>query len=147
MSPAPAGGGPSEGDGGSDGCSDGGSDGGGASGRDDLRAALRANLLLVAGMGVTVTYHQAARGLGLTPPHVIHSLTVLLEGLMDEDAARGVPFIAALVVSRARGGLPALGFFETAARLGRFDGDPFGDAAIAWHAAELALATAWHAPA
>jgi hypothetical protein len=109
------------------------------------RTSLRANLRLVAGLGVTVTYHQAARGIGLTPPHVIHTLTQLLEGLMDEDAEHGVPFIAALVVSRARDGLPALGFFETAARLGRFEGDPFGEEAIAYHAAELALATAFHA--
>jgi hypothetical protein len=109
------------------------------------RAALRANLRIVAGLGVTVTYHQAARGVGLGPPHVIHSVTRLLEALMDEDADHGHPFIAALVVSRARDGLPALGFFETAARLGRFDGDPFGDEAVAYHAAELALATAFHA--
>jgi len=109
------------------------------------RAALRANLRLVAGLGVTLTYHQAARGLGLTPPHVIHSMTQLLEALMEEDADAGHPFIAALVVSRARDGLPALGFFEAARRLGRFTGDPFGEEAIAYHAAELALATAFHA--
>ena len=109
-----------------------------------LRDALRANLRLVAGVGVTVTYHQAARSVGLEPPHVIHSVSVLLEALMEQDAAHGWPFIAALVVSRAREGLPALGFFETAARLGRFDGDPFGEEAIAYHAAELALATAFH---
>jgi hypothetical protein len=109
------------------------------------RLALRANLRLVAGMGVTVTYHQAARGIGLEPPHVIHSVTQLLEALMAEDGEHGHPFIAALVVSRARGGLPALGFFETAERLGRFRGDPFGPEGIAYHAAELALATAFHA--
>lgn len=107
-------------------------------------AALRANLRLVAGLGVTVTYHQAARGIGLRPPHVIHSVTGLLEALMDEDAAAGHPFIAALVVSRARDGLPALGFFEMALRLGRFSGDPFGEEIVAYHAAELALATAFH---
>lgn len=109
------------------------------------RHALRDNLRLVAGLGVTVTYHQAARGIGLTPPHVIHSVSQLLEALMEEDAAEGHPFIAALVVSRARDGLPALGFFETAARLGRFRGDPFGADGVAFHAAELALATAFHA--
>ncbi len=109
------------------------------------RAALRANLRLVAGLGVTLTYHQAARGIGLRPPHVIHSVTGLLEALMAEDAAAGRPFIAALVVSRARDGLPALGFFETARRLGRFSGDPFGEETVAYHAAELALATAFHA--
>lgn len=109
------------------------------------RAALRANLRLVAGSGLTVTYHQAARGIGLEPPHVIHSVSQLLEALMNEDAEAGHPFIAALVVSRARDGLPALGFFEAAARFGRFAGDPFGEEAVAYHAAELALATAFHA--
>ena len=64
---------------------------------------------------------------------------------MAEDAAAGHPFIAAMVVSRARDGLPALGFFEAAARLGRFDGDPWSAEAMAWHAAELALAHAFHA--
>jgi hypothetical protein len=108
-------------------------------------AALRENLRLVAGLGLTLTYHQAARGIGLAPPSVIHAVTRLLERLMEEDAAEGRPFIAALVVSRARAGLPALGFFETAARLGRFSGDPFGEDAVAYHAAELALATAFHA--
>lgn len=108
------------------------------------RQALRANLRLVAGLGVTVTYHQAARGIDLAPPHVIHAVTQLLEALMEEDAEHGHPFIAALVVSRARAGLPALGFFETAMRLGRFRGDPFGPDGIAFHAAELALATAFH---
>jgi hypothetical protein len=108
------------------------------------RAALRENLRTVAALGETLTYHQAARGVGLRPPHVIHSVTCLIEALMAEDAEHGHPFIAALVVSRARDGLPALGFFETAARLGRFDGDPFGPEALAYHAAELALATAFH---
>ena len=38
-----------------------------------------------------------------------------------EDAATDRPFIAAIVISKARGGLPAPGFFDCAARLGRFD--------------------------
>ncbi len=109
------------------------------------RARLRENLRIVAALETTVTYHQAARGIDLAPPHVIHSISQLLEELMAEDAHRSHPFIAALVVSRARNGLPALGFFETAARLGRFSGDPFGDEAVAFHAAELAMATAFHA--
>lgn len=113
---------------------------------DDL-AKLRANLRTLAAAGETTTYHQAARGLGLAPPHVIHSVATLLEALMEEDAARGHPFIAALVVSRARDGLPARGFFETAARLGRFEGDPFGAGAARFHAAERARATAFHGSA
>ncbi len=110
-----------------------------------LRARLRANLRMVAALQATVTYHEAARSIELTPPHVIHSVTQLLETLMEEDAAAGHPFIAAMVVSRARDGLPALGFFEAATRLGRFDGDPWSAEAMAWHAAELALAHAFHA--
>lgn len=109
------------------------------------RARLRANLRMVAALGATITYHDAARGIGLTPPYVIHSVATLLEELMDEDAAEGHPFIAAMVTSRIRDGVPAPGFFEAAARLGRFRGDPWSAEAMAWHAAELALAHAFHA--
>ncbi len=109
------------------------------------RDRLRANLRMVASLNATVTYHDAARGIGLTPPHVIHSVSTLLEELMEEDAAAGHPFIAALVTSRGRDGVPAPGFFEAANRLGRFTGDPWSEEAVAWHAAELALAHAFHA--
>src|SRR5256886_14866641 len=57
--------------------------------------------------------------------------------LMEEDAAADRPFIAALAISKARGGLPELGFFDCARRLGRFSGDPDGQAAWSFHAAEL----------
>jgi len=56
---------------------------------------------------------------------------------MEEDAAADRPFIAALVISKARGGLPAPGFFDCARRLGRFAGDPDGQDAWSFHAAEL----------
>lgn len=42
---------------------------------------------------------------------------------MAEDVAADRPFIAAMVISKARGGLPAPGYFDCAARLGRFAGD------------------------
>ncbi len=106
---------------------------------------LRANLRMVAALGGTMTYHEAAMSIGLEPPHVIHSVTQILEALMGEDAAAGQPFIAALVVGRARDGLPAPGFFLKARELGRFDGEPWSAEAMAWHAAELALAHAFHA--
>ena len=57
-----------------------------------------------------------------------------LERLMEEDAAADRPFIAALAISRARGGLPAPGFFDCARRLGRFAGDPEGQDAWSFHA-------------
>jgi hypothetical protein len=62
-------------------------------------------------------------------------LTEALERLMEEDAAADRPFIAALAISKARGGLPAPGFFD--ARLGRFAGDTDGQDAWSFHAAEL----------
>jgi len=49
-------------------------------------------------------------------------VTEALEGLMEEDAPADRPFIAALAISKARGGLPAPGFFDCARRLGRFAG-------------------------
>jgi hypothetical protein len=59
------------------------------------------------------------------------------ESLMEEDAAADRPFTAALAISKARGGLPAPGFFDCARRLGRFAGDPHGQDARTFHAAEL----------
>jgi hypothetical protein len=56
---------------------------------------------------------------------------------MDEDGAAQRPFIAALVVSKVRGGLPAPGFFDCARRLGRFAGDPERHDGWSFHAAEL----------
>ena len=56
---------------------------------------------------------------------------------MEEDAAADRPLIAALVISKVRGGLPAPGFFDCARRLGRFAGDPDGQDAWSFHAAEL----------
>ncbi|HET9067113.1 MAG TPA: hypothetical protein VFN28_00620 [Amaricoccus sp.] len=109
------------------------------------RARLRQTLRELAAQRATITYRDAASAIGLAPPHVIQHVAALLEELMAEDAAAGRPFIAALVVGRARGGLPAPGFFEAAARLGRFPGDPGGVDAAAWHAAELGRAHAFHA--
>ena len=83
------------------------------------KARLRVNLRMVAALGATITYHEAARGIGLTPPHVIHSVTTLLEELMAEDAAAGHPFIAAMVVSRARDGLPGAAASSQAAAAAR----------------------------
>jgi hypothetical protein len=75
------------------------------------------------------------KALQILPPHSIHQVTEPLERLMDAAADR--LFIAALAISRARGGLPASGFFDCARRLGRFAGDPDGQDARTFHAAEL----------
>ena len=69
------------------------------------------------------------------------------ERLIEKDAQAERPFIAALAISKARGGLPARGFFDCARRLGRFAGDPDGQDAWSFHAAELnAVFARWGSP-
>jgi len=73
--------------------------------------------------GRTMTYLQTADAIGIEPPQRIHQLARLVEILLKQDVEAGQAPLAALVVSRARGGLPAPGFFERARRLGIFDGE------------------------
>ena len=86
---------------------------------------------------IPITYQELAKVLQILPPRSIHRVTEALERLMEEDMAADRPFIAALAISKARGGLPAPGFFDCARRLGRFAGDPDGQDAWSFHAAEL----------
>ena len=107
---------------------------------------LRAYLRTLAKQRLFVTYRDAAKALALTPPNTIQQVTEALEHLMAEDAATDRPFIAGLVISKARGGLPAPRFFECAARLGRFKGNAAGPEAGTFHAAEFSsAATFWGA--
>jgi hypothetical protein len=95
---------------------------------------LRTFLESVAKRRSLITYQELAKALRILPPHSIHRVTEALERLMEEDAAADRPFIAALAISKARGGLPAPGFFDCARRLGRFAD---GLDARTFHAAEL----------
>ena len=106
---------------------------------------LRKHLQKIAERRVPTTYQELAKALGLTPPHTIHQVTETLEHLMMEDAATDRPFIAAIAISKARGGLPAPGFFDCALRLGRFAGDTAGLEAWAFHAREFSAAVAFWA--
>ena len=65
-----------------------------------------------------ITYNELAIAVGLTGPHRIHRLTSWLEQTMTEDQKCGRPLRAAVVVSKARDGLPAPGFFACADQLG-----------------------------
>ena len=65
---------------------------------------------------------------------------------MAEDAAADRPFIATMVISKARGGVPAPGRFDCAARLGRFASDATGPEAGVFHAVEFNAALAFWAP-
>jgi len=100
-------------------------------------ARVRAFLENFAKRRIPITYQELATALQIAPPHSIHQVTEALELLMEEDAASDRPFIAALAISKALGGLPAPGFFDCARRLGRFAGDPAGQDAWSFHAAEL----------
>lgn len=86
----------------------------------ELTQRVRDLLCNTAKQSPPVTYQSLAKTLELSPPNTILQLTDALERLIAEDIAAGRPLIAALVISRARGGLPAPGFFECARRLGRF---------------------------
>ena len=97
----------------------------------------RAFLESVAKRRILITYQELANALQILPPHSIHRVTEALERLMEEDAAADRPFIAALAISKARGGLPGPGFFDCARRLGRFTGDLDGQDARTFHATEL----------
>ena len=111
-----------------------------------LARRLRAYLQTRATLRLPITYRDAAQALLLSPPNTIHQLTEALEQTMAEDAASDRPFIAAMVISKTRGGLPAPGFFDSAARLGRFAGDATDLDAWAFHAVELNAAVAFWAP-
>ena len=89
---------------------------------EPITVRVRAHLVKTAKQGVLITYGNLANAVDLSPPHRIHQLTEALEFLMEEDAAARRPFIAALAISKRRGGLPAPGFFDCARRLGRYAG-------------------------
>src|ERR1043165_5068291 len=110
---------------------------------DALAPRLRNYLRGTAGRAIPITYQALTQALQLLPPNTIHRLTEALERLMAEDAAAGRPFIAALVISRASGGLPAPGFFNCAARLGRSRVNATEAEAFAYHSGEFKAAVAF----
>jgi hypothetical protein len=113
---------------------------------ENLSVQLRAHLQTLPRQRVPISYREVAKGLQLQPPNTIHQVTESLEQLMAEDAAAARPFIAALVISKWRAGLPAPGFFDCASRLGRFAGDAAGPEAREFHSAEFNAALALWAP-
>jgi hypothetical protein len=103
---------------------------------NELVLCVRTHLCRIVGQGTPITYQALAKALELAPPNTIHKLTVALERLIEEDAAADRPLISALVISKARDGLPAPGFFECAWRFGRLVDDPFGPMVPEFYAAE-----------
>ena len=108
-----------------------------------LARRVRTHLQQVADQAAPITYKALAEAVHVRPPNRIHQIAEALEHTMREDAANGRPFIAALVISKARGGLPAPGFFQTAQQLGQFADQPSGPQARSFHAATFAAAVAF----
>ena len=75
-----------------------------------LALRVRTYLSQFVGQATPITYQALASVLDLSPPNTIRQLTLALEYLMEEDVVATSPMIAALVVSKTRGGLPAPGF-------------------------------------
>ncbi|MCU0827818.1 MAG: hypothetical protein MUE52_10520 [Tabrizicola sp.] len=84
-------------------------------------ANLESRLAALAAAGGTITYGELARELGVR----MSELTSQLEALMEEDAANGHPFRAALLRQRLSDDhLPAPGFFLKAQELDHDISDP-----------------------
>ena len=102
-----------------------------------LPKRVREHLKKLACRRETITYRDLAKELEVQPPNTIHQVTDALESLMRDDQASGAPFLAALVVSKVRSGLPAPAFFYVARMLGRFKGSETGSDTQTYHAREL----------
>jgi len=101
-----------------------------------MRDVLRSALLSAARSAKTLTYAELATQLALHPPHAIRRAGLLLEDLMRDQAGRGEPQLASYVVSKARAGLPAPGYFLMIRDLGLYDGPDKGPPARAFVEAE-----------
>jgi hypothetical protein len=104
---------------------------------ETLARRLRVHLQALVALRLPITYGEVAKGLQLSPPNTIRQVREALQQLMAEDASAKRPFIAAMVISNWRGGMPAPDFFDCAARLGRFAGDAAGPDAKIFYADEF----------
>ena len=102
---------------------------------DDHRWQQRARMALAAAAAGDrlVTYAELADAAGITGRHRINRLTSWLEDELEREVAAGATLLTARVISRARGGLPAPGFFLKCAELGLYSGPPDGAEAFAFH--------------
>jgi len=109
----------------------------GKHGMSSLPNRVREHLKELARRRETIIYRDLAKELEVQPPNTIHQVADALEALMREDHATGAPFLAALVVSKVRNGLPAPAFFYVARMLGRHKGSDTGSDTQTYHAHEL----------
>lgn len=98
---------------------------------------LVALLIKIARQKTTLTYQQVAHALEIKPPYMIHQTAELLEDLIRINAQADTAQLASLVVSRARTGLPAPGYFMLLNELGVYRGSVDGEDARYFHASEV----------
>lgn len=109
-----------------------------AHGEDDL--ALQSSLRQVLqNAGSPISYGALARDLDVPGPGAIARVTAALEAMMRDDLAAGRPFVAAMCAGKVSDGMPALGFFQMAATLGRYTGPATGPEAMAFAMKERSL--------
>ena len=109
----------------------------GRRGLSTLAESVRTHLKGLARRRETITYRDLAIALDVQPPNTIHQVADALEVLMREDQENEAPFLAALVVSKVRNGLPAPAFFSFAHSLDRFSGSDTGPETQTYHARQL----------
>ncbi|MDM7947018.1 MAG: hypothetical protein QUV20_11865 [Oceanibaculum nanhaiense] len=109
---------------------------------DDLQQELRTVLTGCARRGETIAYLELAHAAGMQPPHLVHRVTEALEEMLRADHAAGRPLLAALA-TRKDGLMPGRGFFWLLNEMGRYDGPPEGEEAIAHYRALLEEAIAY----
>ena len=107
-----------------------------ADGEVDLQARIKLVLLEAR---YPISYGHLARVLKVPGPGAIAQVTLALEAMMEDEMAAGRPFLAALCEGKLSAGMPALGFFQKAAALGRYGGPASGPEAIAFVLSERAL--------
>ncbi len=95
----------------------------------DLQSRTREALLR---SGKPISYGALARALDVPLPGAIAKVAAALEALMRQDMTDDKPFVAALCEGKLSDGLPALGFFQMAAELGRYTGPATGPEAKAF---------------
>ncbi len=104
---------------------------------ETLNEWLRSRLVKQARSRCPMTYGQLAMVAGISSLSETRVLDGTLQQLMEEDVGTGRPLLAALVISDHGNGLPAPWFFQKAADLGKFAGQPSDVEAFAFHASEL----------
>ena len=109
-----------------------------AIGEDDLAFQARLRQVLQ-NAGQPISYGALARDLKVPGPGAIARVTGALEAMMREDMEAGRPFVASICAGKLSGGMPAIGFFQMAAALGRYTGPTAGPEALAFVNGQRAL--------